>query len=237
MAAISEERGPQTRPGQNLVEGTDDDFAGLLGVTLTNVAQWHDQHEDFMATHLHWLSQFLNNPRQVAAISPASRALGDNIAKMALDGLPDDARVIEVGCGFGSVTRSLLAHGLTADRLVAIDLRRKAVEETRKLGVRAWQVDARYTHFLARDLDWGQCDCVVSSLGLLTMPETIRQQILDSFHRATAAGGRLVQYTYGTADPTRGGMESLGWRATGKAFTWKNLPPAHIWQWTKPANA
>lgn len=187
-----------------------------------------------MANHLHWLTQFLTNPRQVAAISPASRALGANIAKMALDGLPDNARVIEVGCGFGAVTRALLDHGLPPDRLVAIDLGRKAVNETRKLGVRAWQVDARYTHFLARDLDWTQCDCIVSSLGLLAMPDEVRRQILDSFHQATAPGGRLVQYTYGASDPTREEMEALGWRATGRSFTWKNLPPAHTWRWTKP---
>jgi phosphatidylethanolamine/phosphatidyl-N-methylethanolamine N-methyltransferase len=155
------------------------------------------------------------------------------MAEMTLDHLPDNARVVEIGCGFGAVTRALFEAGLKPHQLVSIDVAQRAVAKTRQLGGTALCVDARYLRYLVRDLQWNHCHAVVSSLGLLSMPAELRNKILAGINEVTAPGGRYVQYTYGSADPTGGNMHRMGWRRTGSDFTWRNLPPAHVWRWTK----
>lgn len=189
-----------------------------------------------MTHHSSWLAQFVAQPRKTAAITQASSTLAGKMARMAREGLTPEMKIIELGCGYGSVTRALLKEGVSPQQMVCLDITRSAVERTRKLGVNALAVDARYLRYLMEDLKWNGAHRVVSSLGLLSMPADVRNDILIAVSDVLLPGGNFIQYTYGFGDPTKGKADTLGWRKTGKDFTWKNIPPAHIWRWTKPVD-
>ena len=187
-----------------------------------------------MKNRISWLGQFIAQPCQIASLTPASSDLSRKMAQAALKNLPEDGRVIEIGCGFGAITKQLFDLGLSRENLVSIDLSRKAVEKTRDLGGRAMCVDARYLDSLVRELGWPNCHAVVSSLGLLSLDTPTREKILRAADEALTQGGVFVQYTYGRGDPTKGVAQRLGWQNTGKEFTWRNIPPAYVWRWVKP---
>src|SRR3546814_13904751 len=69
----------------------------------------------------HWLyfRRFLKNPVGVASLTPSSPPLGRLVAQHV--SREDDQYVVELGCGTGAITRSLLAGGVPPERPLRID--------------------------------------------------------------------------------------------------------------------
>src|ERR1700756_1668134 len=66
-----------------------------------------------------FLQELLNRPREIGAILPSSKNLAKAMARW-LQFTPD-SYVLELGPGTGSVTQALFEHGLSQDRLIAIE--------------------------------------------------------------------------------------------------------------------
>lgn len=189
-----------------------------------------------MKNHISWLAGFLANPHKTAAVTQASPYLARQMAERATGNWTPDKRIVELGCGYGSITRALLEHGVAPSHMISVDTSSKAVERTRALGAQALCVDARYITYMLQDLNWLGCHVVVSSLGLLSMPTEVRNKILDQVDQVLLPGGKFIQYTYSCGDPTYGQARRLGWRSTGKSFVLKNIPPANVMEWIKPVD-
>ncbi|HYF21743.1 MAG TPA: hypothetical protein VEA40_28035, partial [Ramlibacter sp.] len=67
-----------------------------------------------------YLRRYMANPLQMGAVLPSSRTLCRRIVEQVRRG-PDEA-VLELGAGTGVVTRALLAAGVPADRLMAVEI-------------------------------------------------------------------------------------------------------------------
>lgn len=189
-----------------------------------------------MKNHISWMGQFISQPGKTAALIQASPVLAREMAERATCNWTQDKRIVELGCGYGAITRALLDKGVPPSQMISVDISRRSVEMTRKLGAQALCVDARYLTYLLRDINWQGCHCVVSSLGLLSMNAELRNKILDQVNEILLPGGRFVQYTYGWGDPTYGQAHRLGWKSAGKDFVLRNIPPAHVLVWTKPVD-
>lgn len=87
-----------------------------------------------MREKISWLGQFLANPRQTASLTPASPDLSYKMARATVETLPEGGRVIEIGCGFGTITRHLIEQGLPREHLVGIDLSKKSCGEDQPAG-------------------------------------------------------------------------------------------------------
>ena len=175
--------------------------------------------------------QWLKNPLRTAAVAPSSA----DLAAAMIDELPDDTRrVIELGGGTGAITRALLAAGIPARQLMVLELNEElhAHLHARFPAVHVVLGDALSLSQLARDsgyLAQGPADAIVSSLGLLTMPTSTQQAILEAALQCLAPEGVFVQFTYGPNAPvSEEVVQQLGLHVHRGEFVLRNVPPATV---------
>ena len=185
-----------------------------------------------------FLRQWLKNPLRTAAVLPSSSGLG---AAMVAELPPGARRIIELGGGTGAITDALLEAGITAADLLVVELNEElhAHLQARFPGVAIVEGDARDLRDLAwrsRFLDGGMADAIVSGLGLLSMPRQAQHEILAAAFSCLAAGGRFVQFTYGPQAPvSEEVVRALGLQARRGDFVLRNVPPATVYVYTRPA--
>ena len=76
----------------------------------------------------------------------------------------------------------------------------------------------------------GNVDAVVSSLGFLSMPPILVEQIVAAAFACLPSDGVLVQFTYGPKCPVpQTTLNRLGLKARRVDFTLMNLPPASVY--------
>src|SRR5690242_198637 len=115
-----------------------------------------------------------------------SRALGSELVRFA--GLPEGARVLDVGCGTGCFTDAVLAAARPAE-VVGVDPSPAFVGHTRE---RVQDARARFEVADAQSLPFrdGSFDCAAAMLVLNFVPEPARAAA--EMRRVTRPGGRLA---------------------------------------------
>ncbi|HET8899191.1 MAG TPA: methyltransferase domain-containing protein [Rhodanobacteraceae bacterium] len=183
---------------------------------------------------MHWLtffSQWLRSPLRTASMVPSGRQLAEAMAAA----LPADARqVIELGPGTGAITEALLDHQPAIPHMLLVEMNAVLVEllQNRYPDLPTVCADARQLDAVVAatpGFESGQVDAVVSSLGLLAMPEPLQHDILAAAFAALKPGGVFIQYTYGFAHPVADAVCSrLGLICISGRTAWLNLPPARV---------
>ena len=176
--------------------------------------------------------QWLKNPLRVAAISPSSRQL----ARQMMSQLPRNCRrVIELGGGTGVFTQALIDHGIAAAELLVLELNEELHQHLVRQFPHAKVVcgDASNLHEIACEHGFEgeqRADAIISGLGLLSMPRQTQQAILQAAFDSLRPDGRLIQFTYGPANPVmREVIEALELSSRRASFTWWNVPPATVY--------
>ncbi len=193
---------------------TDDDATRSLPVGWTFFRQW------------------LKNPLRVAAISPS----GKQLARQMMGQLPKTTRrVIELGGGTGVFTQALIDHGIAPKDLLVLELNEELHQHLVRQFPEAVVVcgDAGNLRAIADERGFSGkrgADAVISGLGLLSMPRTLQQSILQAAFDSLQPEGRFIQFTYGPANPvTREVVEALELTSRRASFTWWNVPPATVY--------
>lgn len=180
-----------------------------------------------------FLRNWAAHPGLTGAISPSGRALARAMAR------PVDARgdwpVLELGPGTGVVTAALIAAGIAAERIVAVefnpDFCSLLVERFRGLNVvegDAYDLEMALPPGLA-----GPYAAVVSSLPLLNRELPARVALIEGALARTLPGGGLIQFSYGLGPPVK--AEPGRFVVARTAFVLANLPPAQVWRYTSDA--
>jgi phosphatidylethanolamine/phosphatidyl-N-methylethanolamine N-methyltransferase len=185
-----------------------------------------------------FLKRWLRRPLGMGSVTPSSRSLGRAMALAALEALPPDHAVVEIGAGTGSITRALLEAGIAEQRLVSIELD----PELHAHLVRAFPTlrllngdAARLPELLAAN-GVGRVGAVVSGLPLLAMPAPVVAAIVSGAAAVLAPDGVLVQFTYGPKSPIPADLlRRLGFTGTRGRRIWSNLPPAVVWRFVRTA--
>ncbi len=184
------------------------------------------------ASRLRFLSQWLRNPVQTAAIAPSS----PDLAAAILAELPQGTRrVIELGGGTGAITQALVDGGIAPADLMVLELNPALHAQLRERfpEARVLLGDALYTAEMASQsgyLQGGQADAVVSGLGLLAMSREVQSAILQSAFACLGPDGVMVQFTYGPVSPVNEALLlELGFAARRGEFVLRNVPPATVW--------
>jgi phosphatidylethanolamine/phosphatidyl-N-methylethanolamine N-methyltransferase len=135
--------------------------------------------------------------------------------------------VVELGAGTGAVTEALLARGVPARQLIAIE-RSPALADllrARFPGIRVVCGDAVHLRRLLRHLGTGGARInIVSSLPLRSLPPKQVHSILKEIGGVLRSGGRWIQFTYALV----GRQIPRGFAREASSLVWRNLPPARV---------
>lgn len=165
----------------------------------------------------------LRAPRSVGAICPSGPALA---AAMAARVGNDDGLVVELGAGTGVVTAALLRRGIAPERLVVLERSEVMVDLLRKRfpGLTVIHGDAaQLNSYLPENV---RVSCIVSSLPFVSIPDAVRNSIIDQIKEALRLGGSLLQYTYLWASESC--LSRAGLTCVATTTVWKNMPPARV---------
>jgi phosphatidylethanolamine/phosphatidyl-N-methylethanolamine N-methyltransferase len=186
-----------------------------------------------------FLKRWLRRPFSVGAVVPSGRLLAEAIARTTLAALEErPGHVVELGAGTGQVTKALLAAGIDPGRLTLIERDGELAAFLRRHfpGLRIIEGDAVRLPRLLADNGIQGVTVVVSSLPLLTLPTEIVKGIVEGVFQVLPRGAAMVQFTYGPKPPVpRGLRQSLRLVGTHGHRIWRNVPPAVVWTFRRPA--
>jgi phosphatidylethanolamine/phosphatidyl-N-methylethanolamine N-methyltransferase len=179
-----------------------------------------------------FVRRWLANPFKIGAIVPSAPALARRMARQTE--YKDGEVVVELGPGTGAVTRALLKAGVAEEHLVLVErdqhmydfLKTRFPQATLILG------DARQLDQILPPCWVGKVSTVVSSLPLMGLPGSVRDDIVNAAFTVMSEGGHFVQYTYGLFSPIP--RKQLGLVGKKVAFAGVNLPPASVWRYNRP---
>lgn len=182
-----------------------------------------------------FLSRWLRAPLKTGSVRPSGRDLSRLIAETASDLSPEEW-IVELGGGTGAVTRALLEAGTAPGRIIVFERDRALSAWLRRAlpGVRVVAGSAEDMRRHLSGLGVENVRRIVSSLPLLSLPKTVRQDILAEALAVLGDDGTMIQYSYGPTCPISRAMRAeLGLAARSVGTAWKNLPPARVWEFRK----
>ncbi|MBP6766319.1 MAG: ribose ABC transporter permease [Reyranella sp.] len=186
-----------------------------------------------------FLKRWLRRPFAVGAVVPSGRLLAEAMARTTFAEMKGRAgHVIELGAGTGEVTKALLAAGIPADRLALVERDPELAAFLRRhfAGPKIVEGDAARLPKILAEQGIGAVSAVVSSLPLLSLPADVVRGIVEGVFDALPRGGALVQFTYGPAQPVpRSLSQALRLVGTRGPRIWRNMPPAVVWTFRRPA--
>ena len=179
------------------------------------------------------LQEWLSAPKRIGAVAPSSRRLAEAMASWVPCESP--GLVVELGAGTGAVTKALLAHGVPAEQLVAVENTPAMAALLRKRfpQIRVIEGDARSLSQLLRPhLPNGQSVAtVVSSLPLRHFSPEDATALARQIRQLLPPLGRWIQFTYhiGNGKPPRG----VAFKVRHSDVVWLNVPPARVMVYEK----
>jgi phosphatidylethanolamine/phosphatidyl-N-methylethanolamine N-methyltransferase len=188
-----------------------------------------------------FLKRWLRRPRAIGAVVPSGRLLAEAMAETTLTNLRGRAgHVVELGAGTGEVTKALLAKGIAPERLAVVERDPELVVFLRRhfRGPRIIEGDAARLPRLLGEHGITSVAAVVSSLPLLSLPADLVTDIVSGVFDALPRGGALVQFTYGPKPPIPQALrQRLKLDGEHGRRIWRNVPPAVVWTFIRPAVA
>lgn len=186
-----------------------------------------------------FLKRWLRRPFAVGAVVPSGRLLAEAMARTTFTEMKGrQGHVIELGAGTGEVTKALLAAGIPADRLALVERDPELASFLRRhfAGPKIVEGDAARLPKILAEQGIGSVSAVVSSLPLLSLPADVVRGIVEGVFDALPRGGSLVQFTYGPAQPVpRSLSQALRLVGSRGPRIWRNMPPAVVWTFRRPA--
>jgi phosphatidylethanolamine/phosphatidyl-N-methylethanolamine N-methyltransferase len=185
--------------------------------------------EERLADEARFIKSWFGNPLLAGAVSPSGRFLARTMARYVDP--RGTAPIIELGPGTGPITEAMLQRGVAPGRLVLVEYDIGFCRLLRKRfpACRVVRADAYRLAESLRGLIDQPAAAVVSSLPLLTKPESQRLDLLDDAFALMAPDGRFIQFTYGVASPIPCGKAGMAVDIEASPPVWLNLPPARVW--------
>ena len=150
-------------------------------------------------SRLHYLRQFLRNPRELGSITPSSRFLGRAI--LGEIDFNHAHRIVELGPGTGVFTREILRQLSPQGSLLALDTNADFIKllgtqlaDSRLTAVHA---SAERVNTEVANLGWPSADVVISGIPYSLLPRATTAAIARASWEALGDGGLFVGYQYG----------------------------------------
>ncbi len=177
--------------------------------------------------------RWVGNPKATGSIVPTGTSLAKSMASnIRLDsGLP----VLELGSGTGAITSAILKYGVKPEDLYALEFSKHFLQDLHRAfpDVNIIQGDAFDLKTALADVDVKKFDAIISALPLLNFPQSKRIALIESLLDWLPPGRPVVQFSYGPLSPVLANRGSY----TVEHHDWvmRNVPPARVWLYKRPA--
>jgi phosphatidylethanolamine/phosphatidyl-N-methylethanolamine N-methyltransferase len=193
-----------------------------------------NNHKRNYKNHLSFILTWIRSPRSIGAVIPSSKALSKAMAaQIELSARGD---LVEIGAGTGVVTKEVLARLAGQKKLLVIERNEHFFNILHKIFPTTHLIndDAQNLMQILADQNITEVNAIISSLPLLSLPATIRGNIIAAMAQAIGENGRIIQFTYGLNSPIP--QELLvqnQLKGECKKLVICNIPPAKIWVYQK----
>ena len=168
----------------------------------------------------------------MGAIAPSSGRLAAQMVDAA--NLTENEKVLEIGTGTGSITTEIIKKLSGSGDFLSVE-KNQGMAKKAEL---AFANQAEINNADIKDVDRKRVfdmDCVFSSLPMTIWGHASQVEVINIIHDVMSQKGRLIFYTYLTAN-TFGGkqrllsnIESAFKLVNQHSIVWKNLPPAALY--------
>jgi phosphatidylethanolamine/phosphatidyl-N-methylethanolamine N-methyltransferase len=172
---------------------------------------------------LSFLKGFLLTPRSMGAVLPSSASLAHAMAKH-ID-TNKEGLVLELGPGTGAITQAILATGLAASRLIALELSPTFTKDLQKRFPDIMVIEGSASDLIAL-IKEKNVHTIISSLPLRSIPKTARQKILSSIQNILQPQDTFIQFTYSFLEDRNFYPDNAELIET--ITVWQNMPPAKV---------
>lgn len=174
-----------------------------------------------------FLHRFLAHPGRVFSIVPSSRSLSRVVAQQIHRA--EDEYVVELGAGTGSVTEAILASGVPADKLIAVEIDHEMAEYLRECfpGITVLECCASEIDRHLPQAAQGRIGAVVCGIPIGRLPLHEQRQLTDAMLSMLPPGRPFLLFTFRWVSPLP--LKKLGLVARKLRVTMRNFPPASVW--------
>lgn len=176
---------------------------------------------------LRFFKGWIDKPKAVGSIIPTSSITARRMASVVdiSSGLP----VLEIGPGTGVITRAILARGVPARKLYAVEYSPDFVRHLRRNfpGVNVIEGDAFDLYSTLGEDAPRRFDSVVSGVPLLNFPVQKRVAYIEDLLDRIPEGRPIIQLTYGPKSPVPPGLGNYSVKHFD--FVIRNIPPTQLW--------
>jgi phosphatidylethanolamine/phosphatidyl-N-methylethanolamine N-methyltransferase len=180
---------------------------------------------------LRFLLTWVGNPLKTGAVTPSGKALASAMAAEVDPAIPGP--VVELGPGTGPVTEALIARGIDASRIIALEYDSEFADRLQKRfpGIMvihgdAYDLSAKVTALMSE-----KACAVISSLPLFTESAEKRITLLNTAFELMQDNAPFVQFSYAPLSPIP--RERLNVRSSVSDWILLNVPPARVWTYRK----
>jgi len=182
-----------------------------------------------MSAYGEFLRGLVDDPKGVSAPTPSGPALSAAIA--AKVDLKRPGLVVELGAGTGVITEALVERGIAPSRLVVVESGEFFCKLLKRRFPAAHVVMGDAFCFEDYLPPSARIAAIVCGVPLLNFPPMMREALIARGLDAQGPGGRFIQLSYGWKPAVPPGPDL----AVKKSVVWRNLPPAHVWTYRRPA--
>ena len=179
-----------------------------------------------LADHARWLGSFFRHGTRVASLAPTGRRLAREMCREIDSETPQ--RILELGTGMGTVTRTALELKHPESELVSIELDAKLLEVAQRTAP-----GTTFIHGSVGDLPklldehgWDQFDVCISCLPVPSLPKKVNQTVIETWEERCTSS----VFSQLTAIPwVYWGMYRKMFHHVSFNLVWLNTPPAGVY--------
>ena len=179
-----------------------------------------------LADHARWLGSFFRHGTRVASLAPTGRRLAREMCREIDSETPQ--RILELGTGMGTVTRTALELKHPESELVSIELDAKLLEVAKRTAP-----GTTFIHGSVGDLPklldehgWDQFDVCISCLPVPSLPKKVNQTVIETWEQRCTNS----IFSQLTAIPwVYWGMYRKMFHHVSFNLVWLNTPPAGVY--------
>lgn len=178
-----------------------------------------------------FLKKMMRNPRQIGAIFPSSQNLGEMMCRFIP--VTADHKVIEIGAGTGSLTKTLIQCGISLENLIILELDADLCAHLRRKFPQIQVIQGNAVDLKSLlPASWiGDVGTVISGIPMINLSFTVQKQIVDACFNVARPGAQILQFTYGPMSPLPAQRLEIYAQRLGHVFF--NMPPASLWRFTR----